>query len=350
MAGAICEEWRATVPAARRPLAFGRDARPLRARRPLSYSNSRNRAYPARLTGSRVPSRRMATRLSFAYSSILSIRSLSRYERWMRTKRSGSSSPTGAGVRAWEAPARSEARRARERGGAGGCEANARRAEGRAARRGAEAQRITCGNTTHVQPRGWEPRRGRCPRAPVAHLFARVANGRVAARRGAGGWRGAKRKPKARPLLKLLKSLTSAQEHYSHHCNRDEREREQMAAIRNDLFHSRRGERLRRNEYREADCYACRDAQVISPRSWCRPIVGGSPEPKSLPITRSCDVHRLAIIAGEWPPLICAVRFRPPASAARCGWSCCRRKRTGIARASRSCTCCGKWISGWSNT
>jgi hypothetical protein len=40
------------------------------------YNSSFNRWYPLLLTGSRVPSRRIATRLSFAYSSIFSMRSM----------------------------------------------------------------------------------------------------------------------------------------------------------------------------------------------------------------------------------------------------------------------------------
>ena len=40
-----------------------------------AYRSLARRAYPARLTGSRVPSRKIATRLSFAYSSTRAIRS-----------------------------------------------------------------------------------------------------------------------------------------------------------------------------------------------------------------------------------------------------------------------------------
>src|SRR6185436_6225756 len=50
------------------------------------------RWYPVRLTGRRVPSVRIASLLSLAYSSTFAKRSmLSRYDRWMRTKRRGSS-------------------------------------------------------------------------------------------------------------------------------------------------------------------------------------------------------------------------------------------------------------------
>ena len=46
------------------------------------HNSFESRAYPARLTGNRLPSRRIATRLSLAYSSTRAIRSMLRmYER-----------------------------------------------------------------------------------------------------------------------------------------------------------------------------------------------------------------------------------------------------------------------------
>ena len=67
-------------------------------------SNSLNRAYPVRLIGNWVPSRRIAIRLSVTPISILaSLARFSTYRRWIRTNTAGSScvsrSPSGCSFR-----------------------------------------------------------------------------------------------------------------------------------------------------------------------------------------------------------------------------------------------------------